>query len=401
MKKWCWMVLVLLLLTGCGKNASPVSVKEPYALEVEYGDSGVEAMKMNYEWYAADFELQGQPVDPMKFLSEIPFVNETGDKKLALLFAEDPDTLEVSYRTSADGYSQSVQVENPKRKLNAPTDGSSYLYEVKAVWNQTEKAPGWGSCYYYFRYLPVDATGEQKEEVDLYRLVQMEASDLFGVEFFNNLDDQKKTCMSDADKQAILDYLKSYLSTNFVQIEMPEEPADYVLRMAVTHGEQVTLSYGGEGQNTWIMLGSVPYEAGVMDLYTLWEQMEAEAVLLSETPSQDYLATSEMVPLEGQEGTVHLGYLQSLGDGSVIVKTVNWIDDANEPNGFRLEEGDLATWTVAENCQYWVLDHHVGPFGQVEQEALWQWSQSSGYDVLFCLHEAEGQVLAVYEHYIP
>lgn len=401
MKKWCCFLLVLLLLAGCGKTTSPVSVKEPYELEVEYGDSGVEAMKMNYAWYSSDFELQGQPVDPMELLSEIPFVNETGDKKLTLLFAEEPDDLEISYRTSADGYSQSTQVDNPKRKLDAPTDGCSYLYEVKAVWSQTEKAPGWGTCYYYFRYLPVDATGEQKQEMDLYRLVQMEATDLFGVEFFNNLDDQKKTCMSAADRQAILDYLKAYLSTSFVQIEMPDEQADYVLRMAVTQGDQVTLSYGGEGQSTWIMLGGIPYEAGVMDLYTLWEQMEAEAVPLSETTEQDYLAISETAPLEGQEGTVHLGYLQSLGDGSVIVKTVNWIEDANEPNGYRLEEGNLSTWTIAADCQYWILDNHAGPLGQVEQERLWQWSQMSGFDVLFCLHEAQGEILAIYERYIP
>lgn len=396
MKKWCLIFTLLLLLTGCGKQEIPTS---PYDLEVEYGDSGIQAMKGGYSWRHEGGGAETKAVEPLEVLSDIPYVNETGDKKINLLFAEKPDSLEISFRSSADGYKTLTAVEKSKTTFAAPTDDASYLYLVKARWDYEEGMGG--SCSYWFRYLPAEATGDQAQEMSLYRLVKLEAKDLFGVEFHNNLDGLRKTCTGEADRTAILEYLKSHLSTNFVRIDMPEEEADYVLRLAVTQGEQLTLGYGGEGQNTWIMLGGVPYEAEVMDLYSLWESLEAEAQSLNEETDNDYLAVSETAPLAELESPVHLGYLQSLGEDTVIVKTVEWITDENEPNGYRVEERGLATWPLAADCQYWVLDHHSGPFGQVEQDQLWQWSQESGFDVLFCLVEGAGEILAIYEHYIP
>ena len=396
MKKWFCFLILLLLLTGCGKQEIP---SQPYELEVEYGDSGVLAVKGYQSWSHENGTAEAEAVDPLEMLSDIPFVNETKAKKIKLLFEEKPETLEISYRSSADSYKEETVVEKAKATFEAPTDGASYLYTVHAKWELDEGFGG--ACTYYFRYLPEHATGEATQEMSLYRLIQMEAADLFGVEFFNNLDGQKKTCTSGEDREAILNYFKAHLSTNFVEIEMPAEEADYVLRMAATQGEQITLSYGGEGQGAWILLDGVPYEAEVMDLYSLWEDLSAEAVSLQEDTNQDYLAVSETAPLAELESPVHLGYLQSLSEDTVIVKTVTWINDENEPNGYRLEEGDLATWTLAADCQYWVLDHHVGPYGQVEQDQLWQWAQSSGYDVLFCLHEGNGELLAIYEQYIP
>lgn len=396
MKKWCCVFFLLLLLTGCGKQEVPTS---PYDLEVEYGDSGILAEKAGYSWVYAGGGVEADPADPLEMLSDIPFINESKAKKINLLFAEKPDSLEISYRSSADGYKTLTTMEKSKLSFAAPADGASYLYLVCASWQ--DKDGFGGSCRYWFRYLPEDATGEQAQEMSLYRLVQMEPSDLFGVEFYNNLDAQKKTCTSTADREAILNYFKAHLSTDFVQIEMPEDEADYVLRMAVTQGEQITVSYGGEGQDAWILLDGVPYGAAVMDLYTLWEGLEAESESLNGETEQEYLAVSETAPLAELESPVHLGYLQSLEENTVIVKTVEWITDENEPNGYRLEEGDLATWTLSDDCQYWVLDHHAGPFGQVEQEKLWQWSQEAGFDVLFCLVEDAGEILAIYEHYVP
>lgn len=397
MKKWCFFLILLLLLTGCGKQEWPAS---PYDLEVEYGDSGVQAMKGSASWFHAGGSVETEAVDPLEILSEIPFVNQTNAKKLKLLFAKKPDTLEISWRSSIDSYKTLITQDKSKATFPVPDDGASYLYTVQASWEDPKDPALRGDCTYYFRYLPEHATGEQSQEMSLYRVVQMEAADLFGVEFLNNLDGQKKTCTSEADRTAVLDYLKTYLSTNFVQIEMPEDEADYVLRLAATMGSQVTLSYGGEGQKAWIMLDGVPYQAEVMDLYSLWEAMEAEPVSMFGDTGSDYLATSETAPLEGQEGTIHLGYIQSLGEDAVIVKTVQWIEDANEPNGYRLEEGGLTTWTLAADCQYWVLDQHTAPWGQVDREQLWQWSETSGYDVLFCLVENDG-IIAIYEKYVP
>jgi len=398
MKKWCFFLIVFLMLTGCGKQQWH---KTPYDLEVEYGDSGVVAVKGMYTWGYADGRTEQAESDPLEMLSDIPFVNETKAKKINLLFEEKPETLEISYRSSADSYKTLTVMDKPRTSFAAPEDTASYLYIVRAAWSDEDDGNLGGQCTYYFRYLPENATGEQTQEMSLYRLVQMEPSDLFGVEFYNNLDEQKKTCTSSADREAVLNYFKNHLSTDFVQIEMPEGEADYVLRMAATQGEQITLSYGGEGQGAWILLDGVPYGAEVMDLYTLWEGLEAEAQSLNGETETEYLAVSETAPLAELESPVYLGYLQSLGEDTVIVKTVEWITDDNEPNGYRLEEKELATWPLSADCQYWVLDHHAGPFGQVEQEQLWQWSQESGYDVLFCLVEGAGEILAIYEHYIP
>ena len=109
MKKWCFFLILLLLLTGCGKQEWPAS---PYDLEVEYGDSGVQAMKGSASWFHAGGSVETKDVDPLEILSEIPFVNQTNAKKLNLLFAEKPDTLEISwsqlsvYRASILGGSQ-------------------------------------------------------------------------------------------------------------------------------------------------------------------------------------------------------------------------------------------------------------------------------------------------------
>ena len=400
-KKLGLLIAVLLLLTACGAQETGVAVKEPYSLEIEYGDSGVDAAMMNYEWHTADHDLFSEELDPMTFLSDLPFVNESKDKRLKLLFDVEPDTLEIRYWTSADGYGEAVTVEKPKLKLDAPEDGCSYLYEVKAVWEQTEKALSWGSSYYYFRFLPEGSTGEQYQEMSLYRLVQLRPADLFGVEFFNNLDGQQKTCTSSTDREAILDYLKEHLTTNFVQIEMPEEEADYVLRLAVTDGTQLTLGYGGEGQGAWLLFGGVPYEVEVMDLYSLWESLEAETIQLDDGSLDQYLQVSEEFPgtAWGEEFTY--AYLRSL-DTEVLYDEILWIEDADQPNGYDLQRGTLGlSLPLAENCEYWILDNHAQPWCQVEQETLWQWAETAGWDVLFRLYTIGGEIVAICEQYVP
>jgi len=165
----------------------------------------------------------------------------------------------------------------------------------------------------------------------------------------------------------------------------------------------LTLGYGGEGQGTWILLGGVPYEAEVMDLYTLWEGLEAESVPLEAAELTDrYLAVSETEPAQDAEGSVlHLGYLQSVNETDVIIRSITWIDDENEPNGYRLEEGDLYTYALGADCQFWVLDGHTGPWGQVALEDLRQWQQSTEYELLFQLQEYDGQIQRIYEKFVP
>ena len=52
MKKWCIILVLLLLLTGCGKQDTPVD--RPPSLEVGYGDSSIYAQTNAYQWYWKD-----------------------------------------------------------------------------------------------------------------------------------------------------------------------------------------------------------------------------------------------------------------------------------------------------------------------------------------------------------
>ena len=280
MKKWLLALVLLLLCTACGKEEPAAPVYEPYGLEIEYGDSGVQAKVFGYQWYTGSSSKNASGVDPRAVLSEIPFVNEIGDKKLNLLFEEKPDQLYITCWSSADGYTAAVPLKKAKTTLTAPDDGASYLYEVHAYWEQDDKAAAWGDCYYYFRYLPADATGEQDRETVIFRVMQMEAADLFGVFMTNHLDGQQKTCTSKADKAAVLDYLQQHLVTSFVPAEAAE--VDYELRLAGTDGTELLLGYGSDGKHTWLVINGQTYEGGVMDLYSLWKSLEAEATALAE-----------------------------------------------------------------------------------------------------------------------
>lgn len=276
MKKWMLVLVMLLLLTACGKEDAHTPVYEPYGLEVEYGDSGVQAMVSTYNWNSVGHSVCSDGVSPLTILTEIPFVNETKDKKLNLLFEEKPDSLEISMMSSADGYASATPLENPKTTIQLPKNGASYLYEIHAVWEQDEKKPAWGDCYYYFRYLPADATGEQERETTIFRVLQMEATDLFGVVMTNHLDGQQKTTTDGEDKQAVLDYLKTYLASSFVPVEAGE--IDYELRLACVDGTELELAYGADGEISWLVINGQCYEVEVMDLYSLWKELKAEAV---------------------------------------------------------------------------------------------------------------------------
>jgi len=405
-RRWYILVLLLLFLTACGREQSEIAVDAPYALEIEYGDSGVQAMTgaHYWTWRTDDGKTTGskaESLEPMSVLSEIPFVNESQDKTLKLLFAVEPDEVKITRWSSADGYAEATPVEKPKLKLSAPEDGNSHLFAVEARWKGTEKAKAWGSCTYYFRYLPEHATGDQSQEMSLYQMVQLEPQELFGVVVVNNLDGEQKTCTNLADRTAVLEYLKTYLSTNFVQIPATEAAADYVLRLAVIDGSQLTLSYGGEGKNAWIMLGGVPYNAEVMDLYSLWEQLETEAVKLEDETDSQYLQVSNVFPGEAWGENFDYGYLRSL-DTEVMYDEILWIEDAEQPNGYALKRGTLGIQLpLAEDCEYWILKGHAEPWCQVEQELLWQWAETTGWDVLFRLYTKDGQVVAVCEQYLP
>ena len=403
MKKYWFLLLFLLLLTGCGGREA---ADQPYGLEIEYGDSGVLALQSTAQWSWVPEDgsprmLESKGVDPFSVLSQVPFVNESKASRLKLLFEQEPDAVTVTCWSSSDGYSEQRSVELTGGKLKTPEDGSSYLYRVEAAWEQGKKDDCWGSCIYYFRFLPKDATGDQSGAVSLYRLVQLQPSELFGVEVFNNLDAQWKTCRSEQDKLAILEYLRENLTTSFLPVELEAPEADYVLRLAMTDGSQLTLGYGSEGKTAWLLLGGQPYAAELMDLYPLWQSLTAQTVSLQDDLSSAYLQVSEDFPGDGWGTQFVYGYLKHL-EQSVTYDEVHWIDDADAANGYVLQAGQTGcTLPLAEDCQFWLLEEHAGPWCRVERETLWQWAETTGWDVLFRLYARDGEIVAVCEQYVP
>ena len=173
------LLFILLLLSGC-KSDPPTPTDQPWALEVEYGDSGVTAAAWDYTWNYPDGETgqtqkaEAQEADPLALLSAIPFVNRSKTGKLNLRFAVEPDSLEIACYTNADGYGEAVSVEDSgsKNTIPVPTEDGSYLFQITASWNQGEDVTAWGDCTYYFRYLPEGDTGEQTGEISLYRILK-------------------------------------------------------------------------------------------------------------------------------------------------------------------------------------------------------------------------------------
>lgn len=399
MKRWICLLCCLLLLSGCGKKEA-ASTDRPYALEIEYGDSGVEAMTGTYSWNWDTESVEACGADPLEMLPDIPYVNQSKATELRLLFAVEPDQLEVRFWTSADGYREGTPVEASGMTLPAPADGANYLFEITASWEQTEQAACWGTCTYYFRDLPAGETGES-ENISMYRLLQLEPSDLFAVEVFNNGERAQKTCRSGADKEAILTFIKNNLATDFVQTQVPTVESDFVLRLAAMDGTQLTVGYAAAGEQAWLLLGGVPYEAQPMDLQSLWEGLKAETVSLRQEAAADYLQTSEEFPGADWGEEFVYGYLRGL-DEAAAYDEMRWIEDSEEPNGYRLEAGETGqSLPLAADCQYWILEDHDQPYCQVTEEALWQWAETTGWDVLFRLYCQNGQIIAICEQFRP
>ena len=402
------LLFILLVLSGC-KSDPPAPTDQPWALEVEYGDSGVTAAAWDYTWNYPDGETgqtqkaEVEEADPLALLSAIPFVNRSKTGKLNLRFAVEPDSLEIACYTNADGYGEAVSVEasGSKNTIPVPTEDGSYLFQITASWNQGEDVTAWGDCTYYFRYLPEGDTGEQTGEISLYRILKLTPDELFGVEVFHNGLSQQKTCRTTDDKAVVLDFLKNNLATDFVQVKTPSLEAEFVLRLAVTDGSQLTLGYIPLDGTACLLLGGVPYEAGVMDMEQLWSAIQADPVSLAEQAPEDTLETSEEDPGAALGDNYVHGYLRALDD-AVTFDQMKWIDDSEDPNGYRLEAGELGKeYPLADDCTFWILQDHRSPYCRVAQETLWDWAQTTGWDVLFRFYLENGEVVAIIEQFRP
>lgn len=405
MKKCIVLLLILLLLTGCSRETVPPD--RPHSLEVEYGDSGVFAQTSFYEWYWKDHDdtpLTLEAPDPLTGMDKLPYLNAGRDTQLKLNFAVEPDKLLVERRSDADGYLTSSVETVSDCTLTAPLDDQDHLYTVTAVWLQEKGVESWGSCTYDFRFLAhgvvISNTPSMPEysSLDVYQVAQLDASALMGVEVVNNVDGLTKTCRTQSDKQAILDFLKNNLSTEFVPISVAAPEADYMLRLVCVDGTQLTIGYGSDGAQSWLLVGGAPYEAGQMDMAAMWNALEAGTLSQEAVSSgKNYLAMSDVFPGEHWGTEFVYGYLTKL-DSEVVYNEMRWLEDNASPNGFRLENG----WTdqskpVADSCEYWILEDHHEPYCQVSAQDL----MSLSTDVLFRIYTKDGQVVALCEQFLP
>ena len=75
---------------------------------------------------------------------------------------------------------------------------------------------------------------------------------------------------------------------------------------------------------------------------------------------------------------------------------------AEDPNGYRLEAGELGKeYPLADDCTFWILQDHRSPYCRVAQETLWDWAQTTGWDVLFRFYLENGEVVAIIEQFRP
>ena len=410
MKKWFILFLTLLCLTGCAGSRSPID--RPYSLEVSYGESAVHAVTGGYQWIWRDGrDTPSTIADAADFrttLEKIPYLNAGKDQTITLTFAAEPDRLSIAAYSGADNYTTPTTVEAADYKLTAPVDGGDYFYEVTAVWTESRKADCWGSATYWFRFLSQGQSANtaqlpQYSSLDIFQMVQLDPSALLGVEFLNNLEGTSKTCRTQADKTAILDYLKTNLSTEFQPASVAAPDPDYMLRLVCVDGTQLSLGYGTSSGQSWLLIGGSAYEAGTMDLAALWDGLEAGSVSQASSASgKHYLATSDSFPGDDWGSSFVYGYLTGLDNGTATYDEMRWIEDDAEPNGYRLEKGwSGQSMAVSADCVYWILDSHDKPYGQVSAQDLLSWSQDPETNVLFRFYSKDNQIIAICEQYQP
>ncbi len=411
MKKICALLTMLLLLTGCGRN---VPVDRPHTMEVVYGESSIFAKTSGYSWNwkqgkdpqsaIADME------DPRALMGELPWLSANGQTEIALEFAQKPQTVEVIRWSSVDDYATSQPVEVTELSLEAPQDENSYLYSISASWKEGGK--NWGECTYNFMFLPQGVVaspgGENLEftqlagDLTLAEVLTLKPADLFGVEIsWQNAQGQVKTCRNQKDKSAVLDFLQSNLSADFVPVETAPV-AEFLMRLACVDGRQVTVGYGASNGTAWVIVGDVVYEAQPMDFASLWEELGATAVsqeVVAMGPG--YLAVGEALSEDHWGDDFVYAYVREVSD-KVVYDEMRWIDDSEAFNGYRLEPG----WkdqekVLAEDAEFWVLNRDAETYDQMTAEGLDRYLKGLNYNILLRLHLEGDTVAAISQKYVP
>ena len=409
MKKWCIILAILLLLTGCGKEEIPVD--RPPSLEISYGESSVYAQTSAYQWYWKDGrETANATVDAAALgitMDKLPYLNATKDTALQLEFSEEPDRVLIQYYSAADNYSVGKEIDMVGGSTPAPLDGEDHLYTVSAVWLEGD-TKNWGSCTYQFLFLAkggVISSPIQMEvaaDLDLAGLLQLDASQVWGLEFLNNLEGTTRTCRSSEDKTAVLNLLKSGLAANLQPTNEAAPTMEYMMRIVTVSGSQLTVGYAGSGNGGFVEVGGVTYKVGALDMASLWSSLSAGTMSQEAVAAgKSYLEMSDAFPGDSWGSEFVYGYLTQMDQG-ITYDEMRWLEDAAAPNGFTLEPG----WTgqaaaLAADCQFWILEDHHAPYCRVTAEDLWQWTQDAEHDVLYRIYTSGGEVIAICPQYLP
>jgi len=409
MKRFCLILVVLLLLTGCGKQDTPID--RPPSLQISYGDSSVFAQTSAYQWYWKDGRQTESAVvdaDAMGIgMDKLPYLSASKETALQLEFSQKPDRVLIQYYSAADNYTTPYEIDMVGGSTPAPLDGEDHLYQVSAVWLEGD-GKCWGSCTYKFLFLArglVISSPVQMEvaaDLDLASMLQLDASKVWGLEFLNNLEGTTRICRSNPDKSAVLDFLKSHLSPDLQPTSEIPPVMQYMMRLVTVSGSQLTVGYADGGNSGYVEVGGVTYKVGLMDMASLWASLGAGAISQEAAASgKNYLDMSDAFPGESWGSDYTYGYLRAM-DQSITYDEMRWLDDPEAANGFRLENGWTGqSGTLAQNCEFWILEEHHAPYCRVTADAFWEWTQNAGFDVLYRIYTSNGQVTALCQQYLP
>ncbi len=412
MKKWFILLLACLCLTGCAKDNTPLD--RPHSLAISYGSNEIFARTSGYQWvWREGWDTEAaiaEPTDPRSSLSKVTSLQAGTGTALYLNFSVEPDKLMVQDYSSADGYVTPTELEVVDMAVSAPLDGREHLLIVTAVWTESKDADNWGSCTYHFRFLtrsddPSSSQMPGYSDLGFRQLVQLDASALLGVEFLNNADSTSKTCRTEADKAAILQYLQNNLTAEFRPASVAAPEANYMLRLVCVDGTQLSIGYGTDGLQSWILLGDTPYEAGTLDLAVLWNGLETGTLVQEAVTGRHYVTTAKTLPeKDWSAATAVYGYLNTLDSKTVTYDEMRLLNDNTNPSGYRLEGGwKDQSKDVSRDCQFWVYDETVDLYGRTTTlEEMLEWAAGDAEtEPLFRLYLKNDEVVAIAEMIMP
>lgn len=411
MKKICIIMILLLLLTGCGRNAD--TVERPYSLTVGYQGSEVFAKATPYEWFWKNGlktqSVAGEAVDPRAMLAQLPCVQAGDGQQIDLKFQVQPDKLLAECFSSRDGFESAVYPDLTESSLSAPSDGETYLYSVYAAWTDDRKASCWGSATYHFLYVPEGSSvpgsaltlSGDTGDLTLEGILQLDADQILGVEVTNGPEEISKTCRSRQDKTLILQFLTDSLAYGLEEVSVSSASITHALRLVTVGGSQLNVGYGCEGGMCWLTSGGRTFASAGGDPADLWASLQADAFSANASAGErKYLDVSEVFPGEAWGNEYVYGYVTAL-DETIRFDGARLLEASGEA-GYELEKGwPNQSAQLAADCEFWFLENGHGPYCRVTAAELLQQTEQLPAPALFRIYTNNSKVIAVCQELLP